>query len=91
VFRQVPSSTVSALTFARHTALGRTTESAEQTISGIRFVRAFGQEAHEERQYAHAVDASFDLGKTMAFYSGLYQVREGGGGGAGGAGARACV
>ena len=101
--------------------LGRTTETAEQTLSGIRFVRAFGQvkiemriyiivrnplniiykillciliiiiiiiklniytncieksqqEARESHEYGHEIDASFDLGRILALYSGIYQV-----------------
>jgi ABC transporter fused permease/ATP-binding protein len=47
-------------------ALAESTEVAEETLSGIRTVRAFSREEQESRRYAVAVDKTFDLAKKRA-------------------------
>ena len=47
-------------------ALARSTEVAEETLSGIRTVRAFAREKAEGERYDAAVEESFQLAKTRA-------------------------
>lgn len=47
-------------------ALARSTEIAEETLSGIRTVRAFARERQEEARYDAAVEESFQLARTRA-------------------------
>ncbi len=54
-------------------ALARATEVAEETISGIRTVRAFAREASEAARYGRAVDESFELARRRAVVIGLFR------------------
>jgi ABC transporter fused permease/ATP-binding protein len=47
-------------------ALARSTEVAEETIAGIRTVRAFAREAKEQARYSAAVQESYELAKYRA-------------------------
>jgi ABC transporter fused permease/ATP-binding protein len=53
-------------------ALARSTEVAEETLSGIRTVRAFAREGAEEARYAGAVEDSFDLARKRAKYGAAF-------------------
>ncbi len=54
-------------------ALARSTSVAEEAISGIRTVRAFGNEAGEQERYGQAVDDSYRLSSTAALAYGGFQ------------------
>ncbi|MCP4810434.1 MAG: ATP-binding cassette domain-containing protein [Proteobacteria bacterium] len=54
-------------------ALARATEVAEETISGIRTVRAFAREDAETARYGEAVDESFQLAKGRAVVIALFR------------------
>ncbi|HAA54846.1 MAG TPA: ABC transporter permease, partial [Myxococcales bacterium] len=47
-------------------ALASASEIAEETISGVRTVRAFSQESNESKRYGEAIDHSFELSKKRA-------------------------
>ena len=47
-------------------ALARSTEVAEEVMSGIRTVRAFSREPYEAERYEQRVDVSFDLARRRA-------------------------
>ena len=47
---------------------------AEESISSVRYVRSFGNEAQESERYAEATQHSFILGKFAAIANGLFQV-----------------
>ncbi len=53
-------------------ALARSTEVAEETLAGIRTVRAFAREGAEEARYDEAVETSFQLAKTRARIGALF-------------------
>lgn len=54
-------------------ALARSTEVAEETLSGIRTVRAFARESLEVERYAKAVDASLALARRRARAGAVFQ------------------
>lgn len=54
-------------------ALARSTEVAAETLAGIRTVRAFAREQRESERYSEAVTASFELAKTRARASSVFQ------------------
>ena len=54
-------------------ALARSTEVATETLSGIRTVRAFAREATESARYGEAVGTSFELARTRARASSVFQ------------------
>jgi len=54
-------------------ALARATEVAEETISGIRTVRAFAREDAEVGRYGAAIDETFALAKKRALIIGLFR------------------
>ena len=54
-------------------ALARSSEVAEETLSGIRTVRAFAAEARETARYAEANDHSYRLAAKRAFSYGAFQ------------------
>ncbi len=79
----VPPAVIASLLFGRrirrlarqfHDALGRANEVAEETLSGIRTVRAFAREADEARRYGGAVHEAFVAARqrivSAAWYSG---------------------
>ena len=53
-------------------ALARASEVAEETIAGIRTVRAFAREATEAGRYEERVQASFELARYRAFLGALF-------------------
>ncbi|TNE45026.1 MAG: ATP-binding cassette domain-containing protein [Deltaproteobacteria bacterium] len=53
-------------------ALANASEVAEETISGIRTVRAFNREDREQDRYNEAVDRSFDVARQRALAGGLF-------------------
>jgi ABC transporter fused permease/ATP-binding protein len=54
-------------------ALARSTEVAEETISGVRTVRAFAAEEREFGRYSGANQSSYDLAARRAFAYGAFQ------------------
>jgi len=54
-------------------ALARSTEVAEETISGVRTVRSFAREAAESARYGAAVDDSYRLAAKRALAVGVFQ------------------
>ncbi len=58
--------TLRALSKEVQDALARTTEIAEETLSGIRTVRAFAREEQEIRRYGTAVDGSLGLARKRS-------------------------
>jgi ATP-binding cassette subfamily B protein len=54
-------------------ALAQSTEVAEETLSGIRTVRAFAREAQEVQRYQGAVQSSFGLARQRAQASAVFQ------------------
>lgn len=54
-------------------ALARSTEVAEETLSGIRTVRAFAREELESGRYGKAVAASLELARRRAKASAIFQ------------------
>jgi ABC transporter fused permease/ATP-binding protein len=54
-------------------ALAQSTEIAEETISGVRTVRAFAQEQQETARYNVAVQKSYRLAARRALYAGFFQ------------------
>lgn len=54
-------------------ALAQSTEVAEETLSGIRTVRAFAREAQEVQRYQGAVQSSFGLARQRAKASAVFQ------------------
>ena len=54
-------------------ALARATEVAEETISGIRTVRAFAREEAESDRYGEAVEDSFQLARRRAVWIALFR------------------
>jgi ATP-binding cassette subfamily B protein len=54
-------------------ALARSTEVAEETLSGIRTVRAFAREDQEIGRYGQAVDASLTLARKRASAAAVFQ------------------
>ena len=54
-------------------ALAQSTEVAEETLSGIRTVRAFAREAQEVQRYQGAVQSSFGLARQRARASAVFQ------------------
>ncbi|MEO0459470.1 MAG: ABC transporter transmembrane domain-containing protein [Myxococcota bacterium] len=78
----VPPIAISAMLFGKRIrrlsresqdALARAGEVAEETLSGIRTVRAFAHERHEEERYGSSVEHSFDLARirilNIAYFS----------------------
>ncbi|MEM6730376.1 MAG: ABC transporter transmembrane domain-containing protein [Myxococcota bacterium] len=78
----VPPIAISAIVFGKRIrrlsreaqdALAEAGEVAEETLSGIRTVRAFGHEAREEGRYGASVETSFDVARTriknIAYFS----------------------
>lgn len=78
----VPPIAISAMLFGKRIrrlsresqdALARAGEVAEETLSGIRTVRAFAHEQHEETRYGESVEHSFDLARirilNIAYFS----------------------
>lgn len=61
-------------------ALAGSTEVAEETISGIRTVRAFAREEQEVQRYGAAVERSFQVAKKRALYIGAFRAVVGFGG-----------
>jgi len=61
-------------------ALAGSTEVAEESISGIRTVRAFAREEQEVARYAEAVETSFQVAKKRALYIGAFRALVGFGG-----------
>lgn len=61
------------LSRAAQDALADAGEVAEETLSGIRTVRAFAHEAREEERYGHAVERSYEVARTriinIAYFS----------------------
>lgn len=53
-------------------ALANASEVAEETISGIRTVRAFNREEREQSRYNEAVDRSFEVARQRALAGGLF-------------------
>ena len=53
-------------------ALARASEVAEETIAGIRTVRAFARESAESVRYEERVQASFDLARYRAFLGAVF-------------------
>ncbi|MCA9543371.1 MAG: ATP-binding cassette domain-containing protein [Myxococcales bacterium] len=53
-------------------ALARATEVAEETLSGIRTVRAFSREGAEAARYAARVDEAFQIAKARARFAGAF-------------------
>ncbi len=53
-------------------ALANASEVAEETISGIRTVRAFNREDREQSRYNEAVERSFDVARQRALAGGLF-------------------
>ena len=54
-------------------ALADSTEVAEETISGIRTVRAFARENAEQERYGEAVERSFSIARKRATYIGIFR------------------
>jgi ABC-type multidrug transport system fused ATPase/permease subunit len=54
-------------------SLALCTEVAEETISGVRHIRAFGKEEPEKARYNERVEGAFVLGKKMALLFGVFQ------------------
>ncbi|MCB9746734.1 MAG: ATP-binding cassette domain-containing protein [Alphaproteobacteria bacterium] len=54
-------------------ALAEATEVAEETIAGIRTVRAFAREGHERARYDAAVERSFDTARRRAVLGALFR------------------
>ena len=54
-------------------ALAESTATAEESLSGIRTVRAFAQEQLAVRHYTNAIDAAFQLAKKRAFLGATFQ------------------
>ena len=53
-------------------ALARATDVAEETLSGIRTVRAFAREGREAARYGKEVEASYDLARQRASYNAVF-------------------
>jgi ABC transporter fused permease/ATP-binding protein len=53
-------------------ALARAGEVAEETLAGIRTVRAFAAEKSEARRYGDAIRRSFDLARRRIFFASLF-------------------
>ena len=77
----VPVATVGALFYGRFVrrlsrqvqdALARSTEVAEETLAGIRTVRAFAREGVEDARYAGHVDTSFELARKRSMFSATF-------------------
>ncbi len=64
---------IRALSKAVQDALARTTEIAEETLSGVRTVRAFAAEPLEVARYDAANEESFALASNRAFAYGAFQ------------------
>ncbi len=54
-------------------ALAESTAVAEETLAGVRTVRAFARERHEEARYGTAVMRAFDLAKKRAWLGATFQ------------------
>ncbi|MCB9663106.1 MAG: ATP-binding cassette domain-containing protein [Alphaproteobacteria bacterium] len=54
-------------------ALARATSVADETIGGVRTVRAFATEAAERARYGAAIDESFELARRQAGAYGIFQ------------------
>ena len=54
-------------------ALADSTTVAEETISGIRTVRAFARENAEQERYGEAVERSFSIARKRATYIGIFR------------------
>lgn len=52
--------------------LAEASEIAEETISGIRTVRAFARESREHERYSKAIDRSFEVARKRALASGAF-------------------
>ncbi|MCB9680209.1 MAG: ATP-binding cassette domain-containing protein [Alphaproteobacteria bacterium] len=61
------------LSSAVQDALARASEVAEETLSGVRTVRAFAREGAEIDRYGEAVDHSYELAAKRAFAYGAFQ------------------
>ena len=77
----VPVATVGGLFYGRFVrrlsrkvqdALAQSTDVAEETLSGIRTVRAFAREGAEDDRYAERVEEAFELAKTRTLYSSTF-------------------
>jgi ATP-binding cassette subfamily B protein len=55
-----------------HDALARATEIAEETLGGVRTVRAFAREATEAERYGEAVTTAFRAARARALSSAIY-------------------
>ncbi len=53
-------------------ALAKSTEVAEETLSGIRTVRAFAREDAEDARYGEAVGKAYDLARERARYNAIF-------------------
>jgi ABC transporter fused permease/ATP-binding protein len=53
-------------------ALGKASAVGEESLAGIRTVRAFASEAHEAERYAGAVERSFQLAKKRDVMTGVF-------------------
>ncbi|OMH86204.1 ATP-binding cassette sub-family B member 10, mitochondrial [Zancudomyces culisetae] len=63
---------IKRLTQKTQEAMGGITKEAEERLSNIRVVQAFGREAEEAVSFKKAVDYVYQLGKKEAFASGLF-------------------
>ena len=54
-------------------ALARASEVAEESLGGIRTVRAFANEPAETQRYGEAIDVSFELARQRSVAYGLFQ------------------
>ncbi len=63
---------VRKLSYAVQDALARGSEVAEETLAGIRTVRAFAAEKAEVERYGNAVFAAFDLARKQARTAGVF-------------------
>jgi ABC-type multidrug transport system fused ATPase/permease subunit len=46
--------------------LAQAIDSAEESVSGVRYVRAFGKEDREKQKYSDRIEESFTVGRLMA-------------------------